>query len=529
MTKKYFLIYQKAVEQHEKDHPYWRIEGLASLIKWGLKSLKYYIEDVRAPKITWESPLVELHYPIDWNWKKRGFSDLAPGGHIYGKFTARNTATKQLAVKTLSLTMARQFNAMMLADATNWAWYEKLNNYYTPVLPVQFVAELDAIKNKHERRERFDELVRPFSIGATRIDCADMKFKSGSRVPKRVVKQLVESRQRMDIPGIKISGDVNGRKFDAGLIFEIHPLIADYDTKKAFHPIVVGLAWLSRTRMFENRVVQDTPSHWPKVDREQLWKGVLQEVDKIAGMLIPKSESGESVIVSVNSKLKIPIEHWKPENRSAQIKKVADALAPIGEVEQLNVESIKTIDYPHNQNACPVCGWVHDPGFTQIKTSQNETIILSGILPGIVALAHGTHEKGLPALSTKDDYLLKICGGYGNPCKAFDDLKHRDDYKKLFDTRKRGFISLRGANGINRKLARNDIFRASPKLAGVTLISVNSSAIAAVGYDGHTLTVVFHTGRTYDHPNVPYGVYVEFMNAPSLGTYYNRHIRGRYK
>ena len=59
-----------------------------------------------------------------------------------------------------------------------------------------------------------------------------------------------------------------------------------------------------------------------------------------------------------------------------------------------------------------------------------------------------------------------------------------------------------------------------------TLIPVNSSAIRAVGYDGYTLTVEFHSGRTYDHPSVSYSVYVEFMNAPSMGAYYNRYIRG---
>jgi len=62
----------------------------------------------------------------------------------------------------------------------------------------------------------------------------------------------------------------------------------------------------------------------------------------------------------------------------------------------------------------------------------------------------------------------------------------------------------------------------------MTLIEVNSSAIRAVGYDGHTLTVEFHTGRIYDHLGVSYQVYVEFMNAPSMGAYYNRYIRGRY-
>jgi hypothetical protein len=64
----------------------------------------------------------------------------------------------------------------------------------------------------------------------------------------------------------------------------------------------------------------------------------------------------------------------------------------------------------------------------------------------------------------------------------------------------------------------------------MTLIRVNSSAIRAVGYEGGTLAVEFHTSATvYDHPGVPYHVYVQFMNAPSLGAYYNQPIRGRYK
>jgi hypothetical protein len=61
-----------------------------------------------------------------------------------------------------------------------------------------------------------------------------------------------------------------------------------------------------------------------------------------------------------------------------------------------------------------------------------------------------------------------------------------------------------------------------------TLISVNSSAIRAIGYDGGTLTVEFHTGRVYDHPEVPYAVFAAFLRASSKGTFYNKNIRGRY-
>ena len=61
------------------------------------------------------------------------------------------------------------------------------------------------------------------------------------------------------------------------------------------------------------------------------------------------------------------------------------------------------------------------------------------------------------------------------------------------------------------------------------MIPVDSSALRAIGYDGSTLTVEFHTGGSYDHPGVPGSVYLEFMQAFSKGAYYSRHIRGRYR
>ena len=61
------------------------------------------------------------------------------------------------------------------------------------------------------------------------------------------------------------------------------------------------------------------------------------------------------------------------------------------------------------------------------------------------------------------------------------------------------------------------------------MIPVRSSSIRAVDYAGSHLFVQFHTSdKIYDHPGVPYSVFAEFVNAPSMGEYYNRYIRGRY-
>lgn len=64
----------------------------------------------------------------------------------------------------------------------------------------------------------------------------------------------------------------------------------------------------------------------------------------------------------------------------------------------------------------------------------------------------------------------------------------------------------------------------------MALITVSSSAIAAVGYDNGVLAVLFHTSPTlYLHPGVPYALYVGLMNASSMGAYYNAFIRGKFR
>jgi len=62
------------------------------------------------------------------------------------------------------------------------------------------------------------------------------------------------------------------------------------------------------------------------------------------------------------------------------------------------------------------------------------------------------------------------------------------------------------------------------------MIFVNSSSISAVGYDGYQLFVLFHTSDTvYAHRGVPYHLYLGLMQADSMGAFYNRLIRGRYR
>jgi hypothetical protein len=172
--------------------------------------------------------------------------------------------------------------------------------------------------------------------------------------------------------------------------------------------------------------------------------------EKLARKSIPDASGKPSVILGVNAGLKIPADAWLPANRSTTIKKIADALSRVGELTKIAMtQALSGIGRSSTQN-CAVCGWIHDAGFTQIQIGEGDAIFLRGAASAIALLIHQAHERGLPALSTKDEDLLEVCRGYHHPCKAFDDLNRRGEYKRLFDTSRRGFISLRGTLGRNR-------------------------------------------------------------------------------
>lgn len=60
---------------------------------------------------------------------------------------------------------------------------------------------------------------------------------------------------------------------------------------------------------------------------------------------------------------------------------------------------------------------------------------------------------------------------------------------------------------------------------------VDSTAIKSIGYneDKHLLEVeIWESGRVYQYNDVPLEEYFDFMDAKSLGEYYNRVIKVKY-
>jgi KTSC domain len=63
----------------------------------------------------------------------------------------------------------------------------------------------------------------------------------------------------------------------------------------------------------------------------------------------------------------------------------------------------------------------------------------------------------------------------------------------------------------------------------MVLIEVNSSAIAAVGYDGQNLYIEFQSGpKVYEYPNVPDYIFTGLIESSSPGAYYHENVHGKY-
>lgn len=63
----------------------------------------------------------------------------------------------------------------------------------------------------------------------------------------------------------------------------------------------------------------------------------------------------------------------------------------------------------------------------------------------------------------------------------------------------------------------------------MNMISVTSSNLSAVGYEGTTLYISFHSGGTYAYFDVPEHIYQGLMNANSKGTYHAAYIKNSFK
>ncbi len=67
-------------------------------------------------------------------------------------------------------------------------------------------------------------------------------------------------------------------------------------------------------------------------------------------------------------------------------------------------------------------------------------------------------------------------------------------------------------------------------MTAIQLYPVHSTSIKSVGYDAasKTLAIEFQSGKLYYYFEVPADLYKDFRNTPSLGIFFQDHIREQF-
>ena len=319
------------LECWEKDHPEWRIEVLLWLLDGALHALRHYIESPEESGISWESPYVELHFPVECTWAE-DHAECPSFSLTAGRLSKDEMMDGEAARQALAKVMVSYLEIMALQDLTNGRALEKHGDGYRRIVDAASIEELEKIESSEEQERALQKLFLPLSFGAGHIDYGDLE--EGDFVGEDVEAQLAAILP----PLVQIPFEANGRKMRVITILEVNALIADSGTKTAYFPIVVGLA----VQFIEYPSDDEDPLEvlesaalfeWPEKDRKELWAVLDKVLRNALAELDPKPEEEMvEAVLSVNAQIKFMVPKNDPTRFNQAVSQTLDHLKSTGEI-----------------------------------------------------------------------------------------------------------------------------------------------------------------------------------------------------
>lgn len=271
----------------------WRIGIFLLVVQEGLAGLRHCIEDEGTPEVSWESPFVEVRYDADWDFDGR----LQPnGGLVTSRFTSADLVDGKIPAEVWTTAFVNHATLIHLQELTRGVveWHEtgvapSADRRPGYRLPQALHEALNAQGLEGEaRRNAVSELTQPFTIGTVPeriVDEATLAFLNKDLEGKeltfedlQVLKELTlvlsppapRKREKKDRPRITLKSE-GPPAFDVEVVVQVHPLNVDADLRRAWFPVVVGLAFK-----------KGEPSSWTKDEQAAFWKDVDDPLAKQA-------------------------------------------------------------------------------------------------------------------------------------------------------------------------------------------------------------------------------------------------------
>lgn len=305
-------ILPEVLGEWELSHPEWRIEALLWILDASLKSLRQYIERSEEPEISWESPFVELHFPIQCSWNEVA-EDRPSFELVTGYITNDGVKDIESIRSHLSKLLVEHIQLVALQELTNYTGFEKRDGEFQTILDPSTIEFLKEHFPPEDHEREINRLFWPLSFGAGHVDYGDDNS-DGLENESEITKDAYEQIEAIRPPLLSIPFDADGRKLRVITILEINPLIADRDKKEAYFPIVVGLA----IQLDSDPTGEESPleiieaaafPEWPEEQRVILWEALDQLIRRMLDLSDPepKPEMIEAVLtVSAQIRFMVP-------------------------------------------------------------------------------------------------------------------------------------------------------------------------------------------------------------------------------
>jgi DNA-binding transcriptional regulator YiaG len=297
-------------------------DTLPRILKGALETLRHNIENPDDLAVSWESPWIEAHYPVEWDWERGGivppYPETLPESIVEtlrkgeDPFEKNPEELHALAVKCLSRSGQVLFLQAITHGIAVHIKDQKVEGFF--FLDPEIKDELDALPEK-EREERLDHYREPFNLGGvpwmdedgSRYILAPLEKDGGDFLPDELRKALE------NVSRLTFEGEVNGVAHRGGVVFVIDPLQVNEDKKEVFYPVTVGLVFVPSNVSLTTVAIREddftgeleayahnffpevNPSTWPEEDRKRLWEILLEELPQKVQESFDKDAAEEEV------------------------------------------------------------------------------------------------------------------------------------------------------------------------------------------------------------------------------------------
>ena len=243
-------------------NPDWISAGLLNRTREAFGLLREKLEEASGD-VTWDEPFLELCFPVSIDPARGPVPVADPFPFSEEDFTDESWARFRKAAR----------EGKPQEDPLFWKAIEAIEDFTQGVLELQAFKALTGGTALVKEGEEYTPILLKDPADELPEDPEERQAAVDALLEERLRPFVLSAPHAPEEDGACLSwnGERDGKPFVCSLVAELHPLVLDSDTRKAFYPLLAGL-------VFEG---EENPSAWSPEDRGEFWAALFNALDEL--------------------------------------------------------------------------------------------------------------------------------------------------------------------------------------------------------------------------------------------------------